>query len=212
MVIATTMKALTLSQPWATLFVSPSHVTGVRLKTIESRSWRPPFGTMIQRQRIAIHAGKNVPADVREAISDGVLFREPYRQALIDCGYTYCDPWNPLYESNLGAQNEARIFAGRTILRSLPRGAIVGIATFTEIVSGSEIIRRHDANRYTDLEMALGEYNEDAGPRFGWVSESAAELAEPIAVRGFRKLWEWEVPAQLITRNADIFFELGGKP
>ena len=45
------MKALTLFQPWASLVAH-----GV--KTIETRSWRPPRS--LYRQRIAIHAGKQV--------------------------------------------------------------------------------------------------------------------------------------------------------
>ena len=48
------MKAITLHQPWATLIAD-----GV--KTIETRSWRPPQ-TLIG-QRIAIHAGKRLVAN-----------------------------------------------------------------------------------------------------------------------------------------------------
>ena len=48
------MKALTLHQPWATLIAD-----GV--KTIETRSWRPPAALI--GQGIAIHAGKRLIAN-----------------------------------------------------------------------------------------------------------------------------------------------------
>lgn len=46
-------KAITLYQPWASLVAH-------KVKTFETRSWRPPAA--LAGQRIAIHAGKRVPA------------------------------------------------------------------------------------------------------------------------------------------------------
>ena len=45
------MKALTLTQPWASLVACGA-------KTIETRSWRTPY-----RGPVAIHAAKGFPAD-----------------------------------------------------------------------------------------------------------------------------------------------------
>ena len=69
------MKAITLTQPWATLIV-------VGAKLIETRSW---FTTC--RGRIAIHAAKNFPEYAQH-----LCFREPFRLFLeeyVDLNKTY---------------------------------------------------------------------------------------------------------------------------
>lgn len=55
------MRALTLIEPWASL-------VALGLKTVETRSWRPPESLI--GDRIAIHASKS-----REAIEDGTASR-----------------------------------------------------------------------------------------------------------------------------------------
>ena len=71
------MKAITLHQPWASLIAH-----GV--KTIETRSWRPPRS--LYRQRIAIHAGKRVfrPSSLDPEIHDAVarLYGERWWEAV----------------------------------------------------------------------------------------------------------------------------------
>lgn len=63
------MKALSLTQPWASL-VAHGH------KRIETRSWNP-----YHRGAIAIHAAKAFPTDCRELCGE-----EPFRSALWDAG------------------------------------------------------------------------------------------------------------------------------
>ncbi len=65
------MKALTLTQPWATLVA-----TG--MKRVETRSWRTGY-----RGPIAIHAAKGFPAAARRfAEGESALGRLPLRMAL----------------------------------------------------------------------------------------------------------------------------------
>lgn len=59
------MKAISLTQPWATL-------VALRQKRIETRSWSTPY-----RGPIAIHAAKNFPAECR-----GLAESEPFSEAL----------------------------------------------------------------------------------------------------------------------------------
>lgn len=65
------MKALTLTQPWATL-------VAIGAKGIETRSWSTPY-----RGPLAIHAAKGFPADARYVCHD-----EPFRGTLRDAGIT----------------------------------------------------------------------------------------------------------------------------
>lgn len=61
------MKALSLTQPWATL-------VAIGAKRIETRSWSTDY-----RGEIAIHAAKGFPRDCRE-----VCWRDPFREWLYD--------------------------------------------------------------------------------------------------------------------------------
>ena len=67
------MKALTLTQPWASLVV-------IGAKRIETRSWAPP--RLVVGQRIAIHAAKGWTEDNR-----WLATTEPFKGAMRD-GYT----------------------------------------------------------------------------------------------------------------------------
>lgn len=67
------MKALTLTQPWASLVACGA-------KTIETRSWRTPY-----RGPVAIHAAKGFPADAKDfsrCIRLSVLFGPHYEYPL----------------------------------------------------------------------------------------------------------------------------------
>ena len=74
------MRALTLTQPWATL-------VAIGAKSIETRSWyvgRDPRGVGAQALGwpIAIHAAKGFPAGAKAACG-----KEPFASALIKAGY-----------------------------------------------------------------------------------------------------------------------------
>jgi hypothetical protein len=63
------MKALTLTQPWATL-------VAIGVKTIETRSWATTY-----RGALAIHAAKGFPKDCRDLCSE-----DPFAEALTLAG------------------------------------------------------------------------------------------------------------------------------
>ena len=60
------MKALTLTQPWATL-------VAIGAKRIETRNWSTPY-----RGRLAIHAAKGFPKDAR-----ALCLKEPFKRVLM---------------------------------------------------------------------------------------------------------------------------------
>ena len=64
------MKALSLTQPWASLVVHG-------LKQFETRSWRTDY-----RGLIAIHASKGFPKNARD-----LCFIEPFKEALDSIGF-----------------------------------------------------------------------------------------------------------------------------
>ncbi len=69
------MRALTLTQPWATL-------VAIGAKKIETRSWRTDY-----RGRLAIHAAKSFPNDCMEMCQE-----EPFRGVLAAAGIAgICD-------------------------------------------------------------------------------------------------------------------------
>ena len=63
------MKALSLTQPWATLVASGA-------KSIETRSWYTPY-----RGPLAIQAAKSFPRDCRE-----LCLEAPFRNAIVAAG------------------------------------------------------------------------------------------------------------------------------
>lgn len=73
------MKALTLTQPWATL-------VAIGAKRFETRSWSTPY-----RGPLAIHAGKNLGAVGGEAGLRALCAQEPFRAKLTDAGYPDID-------------------------------------------------------------------------------------------------------------------------
>lgn len=77
------MKALTLTQPWASLVAAGA-------KTIETRSWRTSY-----RGWLAIHAAQGFPWDCQELCS-----QEPFTGALAAAGYT---EWRQLPRGSVAA-------------------------------------------------------------------------------------------------------------
>lgn len=63
------MKALTLTQPWATL-------VAIGAKRIETRSWRTPY-----RGQLVIHAAVGFPSWARDTVRDDPCFSQALNQA-----------------------------------------------------------------------------------------------------------------------------------
>lgn len=73
------MKALTLTQPWATL-------VAIGAKKIETRSWRPRH-----RGLIAIHAAKTIPPTVLHTLHTDASFRRAVDTELAHAGLRMAD-------------------------------------------------------------------------------------------------------------------------
>lgn len=69
------MKALTLTQPWATL-------VAIGAKRYETRSWSTPY-----RGPLAIHAGKGLGPVGGQRGLRALCGREPFREVLTEAGY-----------------------------------------------------------------------------------------------------------------------------
>lgn len=153
------MKALSLTQPWATLIA-------IGAKRIETRSWSTPF-----RERIAIHASKGFPRDCRELCRE-----EPFRSALERGGIPF-DASAPAHWYHVPSYRLREI-------KDMPLGAIVALATITgvarteNIIAMSQGLLRH--------EIDFGDYSPG---RFGWVLADVVRLPKPIPAKGALGLW-----------------------
>jgi hypothetical protein len=176
------VKALTLTQPWATL-------VAVGAKKIETRSWRTDY-----RGPIAIHAGKGLGpvrgiAGLRELCG-----REPFRSVL-DAHWA-----------------DIRLISGwfgelgqitREPERCLPAGSIVAVATLVSCEPTDGADARHGGGWHlvgnvegrwylTDQERAFGDYSPG---RYAWLLADVRRLPVPIPARGALGLWT--VPAEI---------------
>ena len=151
------MKTLTLTQPWATLVI-------YGFKKYETRSWATSY-----RGPLAIHAAKGL-ADMTEAAFLALCEEEPFRSALLRCGYE--DP------------------------AKLPRGAVLGQCELTNCLAMAGLRGEQGTGpKYADWvhalsarERAFGNY---APERYGFRLASPVAYPEPIPARGKLGLWEW---------------------
>lgn len=103
------MKALTLTQPWATL-------VAIGAKRIETRSWRTNF-----RGRIAIHAAKGFQAWAKSCV-------------LNDWGFF--GALNPEHAAHLREAGLVLIpsVSGRSELGKLPLGAVIATCNLVDVL------------------------------------------------------------------------------
>lgn len=167
------MKALTLTQPWATL-------VAIGAKRIETRSWSTSY-----RGPIAIHAAKGFPREDRQE-----CFRSPFREALLG-GQIRTVALLP----RGAVVATARLVDVLPIVGSqLPRGVkCVGL-------DDEGIVRGWAPSEMAGQPMHVGEIQEveheaafgDYTPgRFGWLLADVVKLPEPIPARGSLGLWDW---------------------
>jgi activating signal cointegrator 1 len=194
------MKALSITQPWASL-------VAIGAKQIETRSWSTRY-----RGRVAIHAAASFPVPARHlCIGPPGFGRSPFRVALLAGGYK-----GPVLDGR-------RISTG-----DLPLGAVIATATLvdvapiggpesfrTGVVEGDEgdypgqaVLVRREAMLSWDppggtlmlddpkmgvvdvsCELPFGDYSE---ARYGWIFADVERLPEPIPAKGALGLWEWE--------------------
>lgn len=156
------MKALTLTQPWATLVVHG-------IKTIETRSWRTNY-----RGWLAIHAAKSFPVEAQELCN-----KEPFRSFLLELGYIQSGHyptgnfWFPFGEV-IGQVN------------------LVNVAPIPHTEFGYNAYVPGSENQVwlppSEPELSFGNYTPG---RYAWIFATIVRFAEPIPAKGSLGLWEW---------------------
>ena len=173
------MKALSLTEPWATLVATGE-------KKIETRSWKTPY-----RGLIAIHAAKNFPAWAKEAV--GVSFFKVLEKHGI---------FSPS-DFTLGAI--IGVTEIKACLSTNGQARLQFSAGNIEIENG--VVTKNEMSGVCykkplpgTAENCFGDYSAN---RFMWFLENPQRLKDPIPCRGALSLWdvpiniEQQIKAQL---------------
>ncbi len=163
------MKAISLTQPWATL-------VAIGAKRIETRSWGTNY-----RGPLAIHASKGFPRLAQE-----LCVQAPFGSALSKAGYTHMfdkqsrELWPDLKPLPLGA-----------IVATCELLDCIVISTKRE-VHGYIISMGYNVVIPPDVpELCFGDY---APGRLAWILANVKPLPEPIPAKGALGMWEWQQP------------------
>ena len=167
------MKAITLTQPWATLVASGE-------KQVETRSWKTSY-----RGPLAIHAAKGFPEWARELCET-----DSFEQSL------WSDPCNLVNLRDETAEDE---MFPPPVWQFLPTGCVVAVCSLVDVYPTEEVLpqvcippkppyRQAGALRIRAKEIAFGDYSPG---RFAWVLENIRALPEPVRAKGALSLWEW---------------------
>ncbi len=172
------MKAITLTQPWASL-------VALGEKQIETRSWQTSY-----RGPIAIHAAKGFPKWAKDMAG-----QNPYLCSLFDCdkfmalGFPQ-EAWKHLPTGSVIAvadltaiystNSTITLFAATDVTFSLEKGVTAGSSSLFTIPP-------------TGKELVFGDYSPN---RFAWRLENIVRLPQPVPAKGALSLWEWDVPAE----------------
>lgn len=159
------MKALTLTQPWATL-------VAIGAKRIETRSW-----STSHRGPLAIHAGAGLGPVGGAAGLMAKCRQEPFRATLLAAGV-------------LGTPQLPRgaIVAIATLVDVVPIAHCLGerpVGRHDD--EGYPWVWELDERERAFVLYCTG--------RYGWLLADVRRLPEPIPARGGSHLWEWEPPA-----------------
>ncbi len=156
------MKALTLTQPWATL-------VAIEAKRIETRSWSTNY-----RGPLAIHAAKGFPEEAQFICFQDPVFRFILSEHdLIELGKPYLGK----HKFPLGCV--------------IATCELVGVDQFGHWVNDRKPMvwgKGKYIFELTDQERAFGDYSIG---RFGWFLANVKRLETPIPVRGSLGLWDW---------------------
>lgn len=155
------MRALSLTQPWATLVANGS-------KKVETRSWRTSY-----LGEIAIHAAKGFPKWAKDDCMTPVFARA-----------LWPDPPGVTADFE-GCRAEQRLIS------ELPLGAVVAVAQLAHVMptehrlsgSGARVFERPAPGT---PEHAFGDYSPR---RFMWFLENVRPLRGPVPCRGALGVW-----------------------
>jgi hypothetical protein len=166
------MRAITLTQPWATL-------VAIGAKCIETRSWSTPY-----RGPIAIHAAKGFPLGAQN-----IARSEPFASVLREAGFI-----SPSELPRGSVVATARLVDVLPI-QSKPAGGhcvapddegLMRVWHPTELAG----VKGHYSDITTEHEALFGDYSTPG--RFGWVLEGVEALPAPVPARGALGLWTWQ--------------------
>ncbi len=167
------MKAISLTQPWATL-------VAIGAKQIETRSWSTPY-----RGELAIHAAKGLGSVGGKRGLAALCGTEPFCSVLTAWGTEYAKTYRDLADM---------------VARPLtPFGAVIAIAELVDVQPmrrrsryGFQVIGKTASEwQLTDQELAFGDY----GPgRYAWLLRNVRMLETPVPAVGALGLWEWDEP------------------
>jgi hypothetical protein len=173
------MKAITLTQPWATL-------VAIGAKKIETRSWATAY-----RGPLAIHAAKGLgPVGGKSGLRE-LCSTEPF-----------CSVLNAWAREYAKGYTDLKSMVKRPLM---PFGAIVATCTLTAVYRIPATPQRfsrcapddHPLASYPvtlppfqdDQERAFGDYTPR---RYAWLLEDVKALDAPIECKGALGLWEWK--------------------
>lgn len=173
------MRALTLTQPWATL-------VAIGAKHIETRSWATSY-----RGPLAIHAGKGLaPVGGRAGLYD-LAFSDPE-------GYFY----PALRQANVFCIDDlprGAIVATCELVAVLrTENTPIGVRGETAIIDSAG---EYHTIIMTDQEVAFGDYSPG---RRAWILADVKILPEPIPVKGALSLWEVDTLTQTAVKRQQI--------
>lgn len=159
------MKAITLTQPWATL-------VAIGAKRIETRSWSTTY-----RGPLAIHAAAGLgPVGGAKGLGE-ICEREPFYGTLARHGFRY----------------GARISTGKLPLGAVVATCtlvdVVPTNLWRPVTHGNQTWQVPPGNM--SQEYSFGDYTPG---RYAWLLTDVKPLREPIPAKGALSLWEWEAP------------------
>lgn len=159
------MRAITLTQPWATL-------VAIGAKRIETRSWRTSY-----RGPLAIHAAAGLgPVDGLRGLQR-LCVQAPFHRVL--------EPHYRVIHANIDGLGLIDCID----VEALPRGVVVATCTLTAIYPATNSgYAGEDWVQVPDAEYAFGDYRMG---RYAWLLDDVQPLPEPIPARGQPGLWEW---------------------
>lgn len=170
------MKALTLTQPWATL-------VALGAKRIETRSWSTKY-----RGPLLIHAAAGLgPVGGKRGLRE-LIEQQPFNAALCDVGSNGMIDW-----------------WGKDIVDVLPLGAIVAVCNLVECDETDPDVwpgpgryvygNRNNPDFRFDLDWPVGEPERSFGDyspgRYMWFLTNIRALPEPMPARGALGLWDY---------------------
>lgn len=158
------MKALTLTQPWATL-------VAIGAKRIETRSWSTSY-----RGDLLIHAGAGLgPVGGKKGL-------------VMQCARKHFLPaLDAIMPEHLRGIGSPALIAER-----LPLGAIIAVCRLhhccpTEHIASDWWRKNNLSHCLTDQEHAFGDYSPG---RYAWLLADIRALPEPVPCKGALGLWQ----------------------